>query len=301
VKKVIKSITIENSSLCGANCIMCLRDNTDYYYGVMPLNLFKKLIFDAVAMGIDCFLFGAFGDPLMDNFLEERFSFIKELNPNANISLTATAHLLNKKNAVLLCKYVNSVKISHYGFNKESYESVHRGNLKYEEAKQNIDFFLNLPKRPKTILTFLVLPENKKDLDDWKNYFEPKCDEIVIWKPHNWGGNKKHTVESISAPPSQCRRALELSNLVIRADGRVSLCCFDISNGLIVGDIKTQNLNSLINGEKIKKIQQVFIEKSVLESRLPCKNCDQIYDRRDALVYTNNPAMEVGKYSHLKI
>jgi len=304
MKNTIESVIIENSSLCGANCVMCLRDNANYYYGIMPLDLYKKSINDILSCGINDFAFCAFGDPLMDNFLEERLRFIKESSPNAKIGLTTTGHLLNEKNADLLCKYVDFVKISNYGFSKKTYESVHRGSLKYEKVKQNIDIFLSIPNRPKTTLTFLVLPENEKDIDEWKKYYEPKCDEIDIWKPHNWGGNKNLLLKTDDQiPPSNlspCRRAMELNNMIIRADGRVSICCFDISNSLIIGDIKMQNLNSIINGEMAKKIQKIHSEQLVLESDLPCKNCDQIRDRKDALIFTNNPSMKVGKYSLFK-
>ena len=299
MKNSIESIVIENTSLCGANCIMCLRDSTDYYYGMMPLDLYKKSIRDTYDIGVSLFSFSAFGDPLMDKFLEERFSFIKELNPNAKIGLTTTGHLLNKENADLLCKYVDFVKISNYGFSKETYEAVHRGSLKYEKVKQNIDYFLSLPNRPKTILTFLILPENKNDIDCWKEYYEVKCDEIDIWKPHNWGGINPLISQS-SEEIHLCRRALELSNMIVRSDGKVSICCFDIGNKLIIGDIKTQDLSSIMEGERVKEIQRIHNEKVVFQSDLPCKNCDQIRERKDALVYSNNSSMVVGKYSLFK-
>jgi len=294
----IKSIDIENTSLCGADCIMCLRNNLDYYYGVMPFELFKKSVKNAYNIGINIFVFGAFGDPLMDNLFEERLKYIKKENPNAKIGITTTGHLLDEKNTKLLCDYADSVKISNYGFTKETYEAVHKGKLVYEEVKQNINYYLNIPGRPRTILTFLILPQNEGDLENWKNYYEPICDEINVWKPHNWGGNIN--TGFLGTITSKCRKVLELSGLVIRADGRVSLCSHDINNKLIIGDINTKELDSIIESEAVKMIQNIHNEGTILESELPCKNCDQIRDRNDALVYTNNPSMVVGKYSLFK-
>ena len=88
--------------------------------------------------------------------------------------------------------------------------------------------------------------------------------------------------------------------MVIRADGKVSMCCLDIANKLIIGDMRSQDLSSITEGEKVKEIQRIHKEKIVLQSDLPCKNCDQIRDRKNALVFSNNPSMNVGKYSLFK-
>lgn len=40
---------IENTTLCGANCIMCPRDKFNYKFENMPLSTFKKIIDELVA------------------------------------------------------------------------------------------------------------------------------------------------------------------------------------------------------------------------------------------------------------
>jgi hypothetical protein len=132
---------------------------------------------------------GGFGDPLMDVHLHKRLDYIKQNYPDFQISTTITGHLLGGKNLRLISDYIDIVKISNYGFSKEVYESVHRGGLKYEKVKNDIDEFLALKKRPFTIMTFLDLPENHHELAAWKEYYEPKCERIDIWKPHNWVGH----------------------------------------------------------------------------------------------------------------
>jgi len=293
--KKIKSIVIENTSLCGAKCIMCPRGKIKYYYGEMSMKLYKKAIFEAVELGVINFGFCALGDPLMDTKFEERLIHIKENYPYAKIGVTTTGHLLNSKSMDLICKYVDKFKISNYGFSKKTYESVHGGVLKYEDVFRNIDDYLNRSDRPYTTLCFLDLLINHDELEAWKSYYEPKTDQIDIWSPHNWAGLKGDAPQSTNIKP--CHRALELDNLIIRANGMVSLCCFSVDNGLILGNMESESLSQIISNDKVAEIQNIHKNNQVLKSNLPCRTCDQIHDRSNALLYTNDKTMKVGKYS----
>jgi len=300
----LPSICIENSSLCGARCIMCPRDKVDYFKAQMPMDLFKKTVDEAAAMGMSQFSMCALGDPLMDTNLEERMQFVKENYPSLEVSITTTGHLLNDAMADLVCRYMKPIKISNYGFSKETYQKVHRGALKYEQVISNIETYLRRPDRPYTIMTFCILPENQHEKEAWKDYWEPKVDRIDIWLPHNWGGfyspppNNPTTPQSGEEIVKPCQRVMDLDDLVVRADGRVNVCCFNVHNDqVIIGDIKTETLRDIVNNEKVNELQRIHREGLVMSTDLPCKKCDQIRDRNFALVYTSDFRMQVGKYS----
>ncbi|MDR0644175.1 MAG: radical SAM protein [Treponema sp.] len=182
-------IKIENTTLCGASCVMCPRDEFKFHHQVMTLECFKKLSDETYRFGVRNMIFGGFGDPLMDVYLYERLDYVKQHYPDFQTSMIDTGHLLEGKKMRIVSTYIDVIKISNYGFSKEVYESVHRGSLKYEKIKSNIDEFLSLKKRSFTIMTFLDLPENHHEMAAWKAYYEPKCERIDIWKPHNWGGH----------------------------------------------------------------------------------------------------------------
>ncbi|MDR1216223.1 MAG: radical SAM protein [Treponema sp.] len=186
-KAVIK---IENTTLCGASCVMCPRDEFNFHRQVMTLDCFKKLSDESYSLGVRSMIFGGFGDPLMDVHLYDRLNYVKQKYPDFQTSMITTGHLLEGKRAHIVSDYIDVIKISNYGFSKPVYESVHRGDLKYERVRSNIDAFLSLKKRSFAIMTFLDLPENHHEMSAWKEYYEPKCERIDIWKPHNWGGNR---------------------------------------------------------------------------------------------------------------
>jgi hypothetical protein len=235
----------------------------------------------------------------MDNYLEERCKYVKSNYHKIKLSMINTGHLLSGEKLRIVLEYIDLIKISNYGFTKATYESVHGGTLKFEEVKQNTDRFLEICKgdgggKPFTIMTFLDLPENHNELAEWQAYYEPRCNRIDIWKPHNWGGQ---TDISISESVKPCRRALDLSDLTFCADGSVSICCFDYNRKLIIGNIqKEHSLTKIINSDMTKAIQNVHLNGQMLHCDLICKHCDQIRDRTDALIYTNGN-MAVGKNS----
>jgi MoaA/NifB/PqqE/SkfB family radical SAM enzyme len=180
-------IKIENTTLCGASCVMCPRDEFNFHNQVMTLECFKKLSDETYRLGVRSMIFGGFGDSLMDVQLYERLDYVKQNYPDFQISMTNTGHLLEGKKMRIVSDYIDVLKFSNYGFSKEVYESVHRGALKYEKVRSNIDEFLSLKKRPFTIMTFLDLPQNHHEIAAWKEYYEPRCERIDIWKSFNWG------------------------------------------------------------------------------------------------------------------
>lgn len=288
---------IENTTICGANCIMCPRKEFSHKIENMPFETYKKIIDELVSGGCRKIGIIGFGDSLCDNELEKKLDYVKTVCPDMYISTINTGHLLNDKNRRIVNKYIDIIKFSMYGFTKKTYESVHRGSLVYEEVKNNIDVFLEENAGESgvyTIMTYLVMPQNQNEMEEWKQYYETKCNRIDIWKPHNWGGGKtcpQLPVDKI------CKRVMECNDIQICTDGSVLPCCFDFNRKLNLGNIKNESLKDILFGEKLKALQNAFLFGKISDSSYICKNCDQIRDRSDALIYCSDKDMKVGKSS----
>src|SRR5437764_1183387 len=60
--------------------------------------------------------------------------------------------------------------------------------------------------------------------------------------------------------------------VVIFADGRVTHCCYDAHGEQILGDLKTQSLQEILNGERMKEMQSAFERRDF--TNLPrCAEC----------------------------
>ena len=299
--QVLDSITIENTTLCGANCKMCVRDKLKFELSSMSFELFKKAITEIdefylseFGSGLKNVEYGGMGDPLLDVGLEDKLKYIKEQLPDAKQYITTTGHILDKK-LDLVCKYIDTIKISNYGFSKQSYERIHGGSLIYENVKKNIDELLSIPcdKRPRCIMSFLLFPENYEEMENWKAYYEPKCEETYIWKPCNWAGYIESETVQDHAVARACGRVGK--DFTIRANGDVSVCCMDFNRELTVGNVERESFSDIYYGEALKKIKLIHQEKNFFSvPNILCAKCDQLYDRQDALIYSSNEDFTVG-------
>ena len=297
---ISKELTVENTTYCGAGCIMCPRERFRFPYRHMDNTMFKNIIDQGVESGMISLDMCGFGDSFMDPEFKNKLAYVKEKYPMIKVNTSTTGHMLHPKELNCICKYIYTLRISNYGFTKTVYDKVHRGSLKYERVKENIENLLSFEKqkRPFLAMQFLVLSENEFQVDDWKEYWEPRADEIMIWLPHNYGGSRfsKQLSEfktDNNITPKTCGRPSK-GNLFIRENGEVSMCCFDFNHQIIIGDLREQTLKEILAGKKLDEIRSIHSRGSFEDCEYICKDCDQIFPRQDALIYSSHPNRKVG-------
>jgi MoaA/NifB/PqqE/SkfB family radical SAM enzyme len=286
----LQAIQIETTSYCAANCIMCPHHDYEFRNKIMSLDLFKKIVDDCVSMGITIFIVNGMGDAFLDPHLVEKLRYIKKTCPNSTIKITAIGYAIDFD----ALNYIDVLTFSNYGFTKETFEAVH-GIANYEIVRDNIKRVLKLPDgvRPYIHIQYLLLKENEHEMDEWKQYWsnQENIDEIWIWKPVSWTGlyeqeTTEHEVNYSQSIP--CFRVFDLV-LQVKANGLVSVCCYDIRNTIILGNLNTNSLNGIItNNNKLIRLQEVHKNKAFASCEFEsCKKCDQTGNREHALIYSS--------------
>ncbi len=303
-QKIIASreLTVENTTFCGAKCIMCPRDEYSKAWSHMDDGLFRDVLDQAADLGITSLDLCGFGDPFMDPGYEGKLRYVRESYPHIRLYTSTTGHLLHQKNLPWIAELFDTLKISFYGNSKESYEAIHQGVLKFEKVRENVENLLAIPrdKRTYVILTFLVFEENEHEIQDWIDYWEPIADEVLVWKPHNYGGAE--SIEELSFRTSardvktyrSCGRPFT-GNPFVRTNGDVSVCCFDFNHKLVVGNLKLNSLVEILDGPALANVKSVHTTKEFDDCGLLCEGCDQIYSREDALLYTTNESRKTDQ------
>lgn len=295
----LKTLTLEITTHCQANCIVCVRDKIRYKLGNMPQELFEKAIEEASELyqnlggGLQFIDLGGMGEPILDSGIETKLTWLEKHYPDIKVGITTNGQLLMQKKEIL-CRYIDVLKISNYGFTKESFESVHRGSLKFGEVKSEIEEFLSIPReeRPKTSMSFLVLNENKGEEEPWREYWEGKCEELYIWRPHNWAGYGESHTKQIREQSRSCGRPGK--DFTVRANGDVSACCWDFNRELIIGNLNDNSFEEIYKGEKLKAIVDMHTKRTFFDCENICQHCDQLYDRSDALIYSSRKDFTVN-------
>ena len=194
----------------------------------------------------------------------------------------------------------DEMRVSFYGMTSESYGSVMQG-LEYDKTVKNLLQFLtirdHLDIKTKVQLSYLVLPENENDVEEFKAFWEPKVDYIEIWKPHNFGDGK--SFRERHGEKQTCGRP-ENGPLQIQWDGTVIPCCYDYNNQIPLGNAFESPISEILNGERYRLLREAH-EKGEFWRFPYCDQCDQLLDHEDALIYTNRhklPAAEAVKLSN---
>jgi len=294
-----REIVIENTTCCGAECLICPRERYQLPLRHMGIDFFKEVFEQAVELGLASLDISGFGDAFMDPLFESKLAYVKSKYPNIKIYNSTTCHLLNEEKIKMVCKFIDTLKISYFGFTKEVYEKVHRGSLEFEKVSKNIESLLSIPdnQRPYIIMLLVVIKENEHQIEEWINCWESRVDEVIVWLPHNYGGARDYVnmkeLKRQGLKPKTCGRPFK-GNYAVRVNGEVSVCCFDYNHQLIIGDLKRSTLKEILLGEAIQKIQRVHKEESFEHSEYICKYCDQIYPRENALLYSSNLNRKAG-------
>ena len=290
----MNGITIENTTCCGANCVMCPRTEYRHKFENMSAEIFQKIVENIEDLDLKQIDIGGYGDPLIDPLFCERVKYLKEHFPSIRLTTISTGQLLEGNVADCVAEYIDNLKISNYGISKNTFESVHRGSLNYEKVKSNIDSFLAREKRPDVIITFLILEQNEKELDEWKDYYQDKVEGIQIWYPHNYVGYKKEYNDfSNKDSIKTCGRVGD--DYIIHKNGDISVCCFDFNHDLVVGNIMYDKLSDI---EKTSAFKRIFEKHAHNDyAGLVCEDCDQIRDRSKCLYYSSDSTFRVGKKS----
>lgn len=297
-------VRYEVTDHCNASCIMCPRDEhkEGREHGIMDQAQYERSIDEVVLLGAKQIVLTGFGEPMLDKNLEKKIAYATSKGLSTYF-ITNGSVLTSKRAKGILEAGLSEMRVSFYGMKTETYNAVMQG-LDFEKTKQGLMEFINLRNemkaKTKIQISYLVLPENETDTDEFREFWEPLVEAIEIWKPHNFGDgrNYRERLENVSVKKT-CGRP-ENGPLQIQWNGEVIPCCYDYNNKIILGNAFETPVLEVLNSPKYRLLR--YAHKMKKFSLFPyCDQCDQLLPHSDALVYTNRhnlPAEEAVKLSN---
>jgi len=283
-------VRYEVTDHCNATCIMCPRDKHEHAreHGIMDQELYEKSIDEVALLGAEKVVLTGFGEPMLDKKLELKIKYAK--SKGLSTYIISNGSVLNSKRArSILEAGLDEIRVSFYGMQEKSYNSVMKG-LDFNKTISGMMDFINLRKelgaKTKIQVSYLEMEENKEDTGLFKEFWESKVDAIEIWRPHNFGDGRDYRErhESLEVKTS-CGRP-ENGPLQIQWNGEVIPCCYDYNNKIILGNAFTTPVLDILNGPKYKLLR--YAHKMNKFNMFPyCDQCDQLLPHADALIYTN--------------
>lgn len=243
-------IIVEPTNFCNYACLFCPRANMYRKKGFMPLSLASKIATLTSKKGADVVVLHGTGEPILHPKFDKLIKIFKK--HRFKVMFSTNGSLLEPKKIQKLVRAgVDEIVFSLDGVSKCTVESLRVG-AKLEEVEENLNTFLKLRKngRPKIILQAVSTPINRAELpalvERWKN----KVDLIVI-KHYDTFAGQVIPLEKVFLPARRyaCKSLLR-GDLTFFWDGTVTACCRDINGDLVIGNIKKDSIDDILENHK---------------------------------------------------
>ncbi len=262
---------LELAAVCNLACVMCPVPTTSRKARLMDETLFRKVV-DEVASEKGYVLFPqGFGESMLHPKWADLLGHARAKGVRPIVVLT-NGTLLNEKNvARLLSLDVDAVVVSIDGVDPETYAKVRvGGDLHAVEA--NVRRFLAArgpAPRPRLVLRIIRMKETAAEIaaffERWRPLLGP-ADEIAINEFNDWAGKVEDRSEAPRPDPAAAGSArppcrMLWSNLSVHADGKVSACCHDSEDELIVGDVASgDTIRGIWEGDALARLRRIHRE-----------------------------------------
>jgi radical SAM protein with 4Fe4S-binding SPASM domain len=205
--------------------------------------LFKKIIDELSDLNYsgEISLFSN-NEPLMDDRVVKFHKYAREKLPNARLHMFTNGTLFTLPLFIELVQYLDELIIDNY-----------QQELKLIKPVQIIKDYV----------------EKNPELRNKVTIALRKRDEILTSR----GGDAPNRQEKLSFKGETC--ALPFEQMIIRPDGKVSLCCNDPIGKVTLGDVSKQSLVDVWYGEDYSKVRDMIVKGR--ENIEHCRYCDTFY------------------------
>lgn len=236
----LKLLQIESINRCNGNCVFCAVSYQKKRRSDMSMDLFKKIIDDAVDLEPREIMPFLNGEPFVDKTLIEKIQYINKTLPLTNVSLYTNGNLLNEE----IQKELEKVNIRYINFSINVMSNKDRQKVMGLQLGDCLNNIIRFKKNnSKTNISASIIMNTSYISTTMIGHFRDFCkrNEIVplFFLESNWAGKtrKAYTIGET------CHRLKD--HVSILADGKVNLCCQDIDGQVNFGNIENYSLKEI--------------------------------------------------------
>ncbi|HIJ83737.1 MAG: hypothetical protein HW380_3636 [Magnetococcales bacterium] len=308
----IRQLDLELHGSCNLKCRMCphVIGRERDFLKKLPWAVFEKIIDDAMAYGVQSVSLHGSGEPTLNRDMPEMVRYIKD----KGVACVAFTNGLKLDEALirrLIEAQIDVLRVSAVGYDRASYHHW-MGKDAFDLVRENVRRFVHLNQSlggKSEVHLFHLLTQVEQTAQEirWyrEHWVEPTGALAEIWMMHNWSGGMKGPYDRKKMLGSPQRRSCGRSFsplLQVRAGGlgshhgAVVACSLILgrdSQG-VLGHLDTQTIREVVSGEPYEKLHSAHRQKRFDD--IPyCRDCDQLYDFSESLVWTNIPGRVYGE------
>lgn len=267
---LFETIELETINRCNGECSFCPVNRKDdkREFKIMDEDLFKNIINQLRDMNYDGRIqIFSNNEPLLDKRICGFAKYAKETCPKAHLSIFTNGILLNEEKFGELIKYCDTFCIDNY----------YEGEKKLpENIKRIVEICNQTPALKRKVIIQMI---NKKEIRN------------------NRGGQSKNRHFTYQLK-TNCK--LPFKQVIVRPDGKLSLCCNDALGLYTLGDLQKQTLLEAWGGEKYKNIRDTLAKKG-RKGVVLCKYCDNFggFGQNESKDRVFTPAQFASKWEQI--
>ena len=277
-KKKPNTIVIEPYNVCNLACTMCPYPDLTRPTEQMSMQLFEKVIDDAVNNNFKRLSLSLYNEPYMDSLVFDRIKLAKKKGLETEITTNATL-LTEELIQKTMSSGVDCVTFSIDSLDEKKYESI-RVNASFKKTisnvKKMIAYRMQLNQKKPMLTMAAVLHGNDNSLNDMEDRLKGLDIYAVSMRDNRKDGQP--TPGHLKAYPC----FWPWNQLVVYSSGEIALCCVDSDNAHDLGDLKTQTINEVWESKVFKNLRKLLLTGQGDQIEI-CKDCDIPYRQSPVL------------------
>jgi MoaA/NifB/PqqE/SkfB family radical SAM enzyme len=259
-----EEVDIEVTSSCDADCIMCPRRRMSRNPGPMALPLFRKIVDEAVELGVRDLVLNGYGEISTLRNYRDYLAYIRTKSRSIRILVNTNGMRMTEALASAYVEYeVDLVNIAIDGATAATYERI-RKDLKLDTVEANVRQLIAIrnqagANRPFIMVQMLLLPENEHEgemfLEKWTGVADQAGLSGVVSRV---GSVKTIPISNRKSKAKPC--FLLWRQFPILSDGTVALCCDDWNGQGSVGNVTTQSIKELWGNQQRQTLRQLHVD-----------------------------------------
>jgi radical SAM protein with 4Fe4S-binding SPASM domain len=273
-------LLIDSISYCNLKCSMCVHPKMTRKKGIMPWNIFTKIINEIAEVDKNVRVWMVFfGEALI---LKKKKPTIFDMIAYAkmkglsDVVLNSNANLLDDECALkLINSGLDAIYIGIDAFNSETYDKLRIGG-NYAKTVANVLNLIKLRnrtklKKPEVVVQFVEMDLNTHEKDNFSKFWSEQGAIVKIRPKVSWG-NLMDAPNLILDNKERWPCHWAMQTMSIADDGRVVLCPVDLDARVVVGDIKNSSIREVWNG-KLKEFRRFHNNHEFHLLPPMCKDC----------------------------
>lgn len=269
-------------TICNEACVMCPYDDYSKIndHRLMPDVLFEKLIDEFASNGGKILTFNNFSDIFAH---ANGIKFVERALEITEIQLYIVTNGLNMKPAyidrMLDRGFAGITYVSCHAFSKETFKNVTQRDG-FSNVLNNITYLAeNHPNPERIIVQYAVDYSSIEEVMQAEEYWSSLGVSLNLFNTHTFAGNSQHREEN-SHPGvlAGCKgwghdAGQPFYQIVVQANGDVTLCCHDLANSVVLGNVVRSSIYEVWNSEQFYKvIGQIYMGEHS-EMNFICRKC----------------------------